>query len=139
MNSRQLRSLGCQRRTNTLLRAVSNYIFSPLYSCLTSKLDEHIGLTTPCQKDFQPDALMRTRITEYFYSVLGGSRSRIAAALPSIMPSWGRIKILEGGDSIRTLSAMFNMDQERDTSFVRVCAFKYLVMCISTELLIEIV
>ena len=86
-----------------------------------------MGLKSPCQKLFQPDPLMRQRIAEYFHAVLGGPKKRIQNALPAIMPSWGRIKFLDGGDSIRTSSTVFNTDQDRDTSFVRVC----IILCLT--------
>jgi hypothetical protein len=44
----------------------------------------------------------------------------IEKALPDIMPSWGRVRIGSGGDSIRTSSAMKNPDREQNMSFVRV-------------------
>jgi len=44
----------------------------------------------------------------------------IEAALPERMPSWGKVRIGNGGDIIRTVAACFNEDRERNMSYVRV-------------------
>ena len=44
----------------------------------------------------------------------------IKNVLPKVMPSWGKVRIAHGGDAIRSASASYNPDKERNMSFVRV-------------------
>jgi hypothetical protein len=88
---------------------------------LTS-IDPLSNLGKPHIKAFTPDKALRKKIAVYFSLVLNRKISAqiIDKALPDVMPSWGRVRIGSGGDSIRTSSAMRNPDRERNMSFVRV-------------------
>ncbi|KAJ7225212.1 hypothetical protein C8J57DRAFT_1252902 [Mycena rebaudengoi] len=66
-----------------------------------------------------PDKATIRRIAGYFSAVLETPRKRIQLLLPEVMPSWGKVRIVEG-DSIRSLSACGDgVDSQRDMSFVR--------------------
>ena len=85
-------------------------------------LDNMSHLRRPCRKDYQPDSNLRTKIAGYFKQILPGKKNAkvIKKALPKFMPSWGKVHIAHGGDAIRSASASYNPDKERDMSFVRV-------------------
>ncbi|KJA13854.1 hypothetical protein HYPSUDRAFT_151076, partial [Hypholoma sublateritium FD-334 SS-4] len=57
---------------------------------------------------------------EYFVHMLQNqSVSDIKKKLPVVMKSWGKVRIANGGDMIRTSSAANNPDNQRDMSYVR--------------------
>jgi hypothetical protein len=80
-------------------------------------------LRPPQLNRFQPGNELKWAISGYFKQLNpGASRKQIENALPNIMPSWGKVRIAQGGDAIRTSSASNNPDRERNTAFVRVSA-----------------
>jgi hypothetical protein len=44
----------------------------------------------------------------------------ISNELPQSIVSWGKVRIANGGDLIRSASASYNADKDRDMSYVRV-------------------
>ena len=80
-------------------------------------------------KYFQPNNQLKWTIAGYFKQLNPNkSRKQIEQALPNNMPSWGKVRIAQGGDSIRTSSASHNAEKERNMAFVRVSAYSYMVM-----------
>ncbi|KAF7335395.1 hypothetical protein MVEN_02192100 [Mycena venus] len=80
----------------------------------------HIVLRYPVQKTYQPDDDLTGRIAAYFGFVFSKPTSTFRSILPKIMPSWGKLRILGGGDSIRSASAPRKGPQiERNSSYVR--------------------
>jgi hypothetical protein len=61
-------------------------------------------------------------IVDYLREVTPGNRNTIKARLPDNMPLWGKFRIANGGDNIRSTMATSNKRKERNMSFVRVCA-----------------
>lgn len=86
--------------------------------------DPEMVLRTPCHSSYVPDNDTRKRIGLYLFQVLGGRRNDLAVHLPSVMPLWGKMRIIGGGDSIRTKYALrrINNAKYRDNSFIRVSA-----------------
>lgn len=69
-----------------------------------------------------PSSDTRDRIAAYIRSVIGGRKDQLIVALPHTMPRWGKLRIAQRGDSIRTLTAIRNFSRLsfRDNTFVRV-------------------
>ncbi|KAJ7237962.1 hypothetical protein C8J57DRAFT_1566441 [Mycena rebaudengoi] len=81
-------------------------------------------LRPPFTSAHMPDKATIRRIAGYFSAVLETPRKRIQPLLPEVMPSWGKVRIVEG-DSIRSLSACGDgVDSQRDMSFVRVLYYR---------------
>jgi hypothetical protein len=59
-------------------------------------------------------------IVDYLREIVPGSRKLIQTHLPQNMPLWGKFRIANGGDSIRTTMASSKKRIERNMSFVRV-------------------
>jgi hypothetical protein len=78
-------------------------------------------LRPPCCKNFQPDRTLRLKIARYFSVVINKPYSKILKQIPASMPMWGKVRIANGGDSIRSGSASRSTEKERDMSCVRVC------------------
>jgi hypothetical protein len=84
-------------------------------------IDPHSILRPPQKKTFRPNNSLRWSISGYFKQLLPKlTRKQIGKALPQVMPSWGKVRIAQGGDCIHTSSASSNPDQERNMSYVRV-------------------
>ncbi|TFK45219.1 hypothetical protein OE88DRAFT_1715451 [Heliocybe sulcata] len=83
----------------------------------------HSILRIPCQRSYPPDRYLRGRIADHFLRVLsrhGATRDAIRKNLPEAMSLWGKVRIANGGDYIRTVWAMdHSMSPGRDCSFVR--------------------
>ncbi|KAJ7652366.1 hypothetical protein DFH06DRAFT_1418733 [Mycena polygramma] len=82
---------------------------------------EHYPLTilgTPRRKNFTPDDALRKKIAAYFASALNSKVKTIIPLLPQVMPSWGRVRVVDG-DSIRAGSAAKNTELERNSSYIR--------------------
>ncbi|KAJ7166233.1 hypothetical protein C8R46DRAFT_1219984 [Mycena filopes] len=76
-------------------------------------------LRLPYKKNFQPDDDLRAKAARYFADVLGEQRRNLIPLLPDIMPSYGKLRIVDG-DSIRTASACGDgSNSERNMSFIR--------------------
>ena len=94
-------------------------------------------MRAPLTRDYQPDANVRQRIATYFVLVIGGRKNVVVKHLPTIMPSWGKMRIRHGGDSIRTTTTPTTRRSLRDPSkpgrnncFVRVSAsFMIVIVC----------
>jgi len=88
---------------------------------LLDALDSLTILRWPFEATFKPDMELRFKIAGYFKEVgLENSRKIIQAALPKTMPSWGKVRIGNAGDIIRT-SSVSNQEGDRNMSYVRVC------------------
>ena len=83
-------------------------------------LDPLSILRPPYKYNFRPDEELRGKIAGYFKEALRDYKTNFRTALPAVMPSWGKVRIAYGGDSIRTKSASRNPNKERNMSFVRV-------------------
>jgi hypothetical protein len=84
-------------------------------------LDPKSILRTPRNVNFSLSASLRRKIAGYFQSVLGGTRTTIENKLPTVMTSWGKVRIKDGGDAMRSSSASgSDQSSERNSSFVRV-------------------
>jgi hypothetical protein len=96
-----------------------NFEHCPDVICLDP---DHI-MRAPCIQNYQPDQLLRERIARYFSLVIGGRRTEIAKHLPTIMPSWGKMRIRHGGDTFRTASTARRNNAStagRNNSYIRV-------------------
>jgi hypothetical protein len=69
---------------------------------------------------FQLDKGLRSKIARYLSVVINQPYSKIEKKIPGNMPTWGKVRIANGGDSIRSGSASRFAEKERDMSFVRV-------------------
>lgn len=87
---------------------------------LTIDSDPHSILRPPCHMSFQLDKALRLKIARYLTVVINQPYSKIEKKIPMDMPTWGKVRIANGGDSIRTGSASRSSERERDMSFVRV-------------------
>ncbi|KAJ7457314.1 hypothetical protein FB451DRAFT_1142567 [Mycena latifolia] len=77
-------------------------------------------LRTPYRKAYTPDEALRKKVAGYFSSVLSKPATRFLPLLPQIMPSWGKVRIVDG-DSIRSHSAAGKgTSPERNSSYIRV-------------------
>jgi len=85
--------------------------------------DPHSILRPPRYAMFQPDNLLRSKIARYLSVVINQPRSKIQKKIPANLPSWGKVRIANGGDSIRAASSSRRPEKERNMSFVRVCCF----------------
>ncbi|KII89568.1 hypothetical protein PLICRDRAFT_84231, partial [Plicaturopsis crispa FD-325 SS-3] len=65
---------------------------------------------------FTPDNPLREKIASYFCQVIGHSKALVKAKLPVNMPVWGKVRILHGGDSIRSTVSERG---KRNASYVR--------------------
>ncbi|KAJ7147400.1 hypothetical protein C8R43DRAFT_1195630, partial [Mycena crocata] len=76
-------------------------------------------LRVPYRKVYTPDDALRRKIAGYFASALDQPINTILRLLPKIMPSWGKLRIVDG-DYIRTASVSgMGTNPERDASYVR--------------------
>ncbi|KAJ7026055.1 hypothetical protein C8F04DRAFT_1298344, partial [Mycena alexandri] len=76
-------------------------------------------LRLPYKKKFQPPQEVRKKAAEYFAAVVGKRQKDILPLLPEIMPSYGKLRIVDG-DCIRSASASGDGSRpERDMSFIR--------------------
>jgi hypothetical protein len=69
--------------------------------------------------------VLRKKIGVYFAAALSTNVNNILALPPQVMPSWGKVRIVDG-DSIRTASAAKDRELERDSSHFRVREFPFL-------------
>jgi hypothetical protein len=102
------------------------HIFSKL-TCRT--IDPKSILRVPHVVNFPLTDALRWKIAGYFKAVIGGHQNNIKEGIPKIMPSWGKVRIKDGGDSIRSACASGRLSMsERNSSYVRVClkVFYYL-------------
>lgn len=77
----------------------------------------------PRHVNFCPDKALRDRITNYFRSIIGHTRAQVQNKLPNVMQSWGKMRIRNCGDSVRSAMASKKRLNERDSSYVRVRGF----------------
>lgn len=96
----------------------------------SQSLDPLSILRLPCRNKFTPDHNLQSKIARYFKFLIGKpvSEINIQHHLPVLMPSWGKVRIANGGDNIRARSACHNPEKERDMSFVRVCLLISLIL-----------
>ncbi|KAG2106244.1 uncharacterized protein F5147DRAFT_653989 [Suillus discolor] len=71
--------------------------------------DPEIVLRTPCRSSYAPNEDTHKQIRVYLFQVLGRRRNDLALHLPSVMPLWGKMRIISGGDLIRTKYALRGM------------------------------
>ncbi|KAJ7077174.1 hypothetical protein B0H15DRAFT_789874 [Mycena belliarum] len=82
-------------------------------------LDPQAVLRLPYRRDHIPDEHIRIQVASYFAAVLGKTRREVLALLPQVMPSFGKLRIVDG-DSIRSTSACGDgSGAERNMSFIR--------------------
>lgn len=65
-------------------------------------------------------------IADYFREITAANRNTIMARLPEVMPLWGKFRMADGGDHIRTVMAISKRKPGRDMSYVRVSVFALL-------------
>ncbi|KAG1730496.1 uncharacterized protein EDB91DRAFT_1059392, partial [Suillus paluster] len=84
--------------------------------------DPELVLRTPCCSSYAPDEDTHKRIRVYLSQVLGGRCNDLAVHLPFVMHLWGKMRIISGGDSIRTKYALRGVSNAkyRDNSFFEV-------------------
>jgi hypothetical protein len=94
-------------------------------SDITTILDELSILCPPRDDKHKPSDIIRHKIAGYFAAVLDKPRSAIKKELPTIMASWGKVRIADGGDTIRTAATEMKNSFGRNSSYVRVCDSYY--------------
>jgi len=77
-------------------------------------------MSPPVVKDFHPPQNLRNKIARYFTTFIKKKTVSIETHLPVVMPSWGRVRIANGGDTIRSGSLAKNDENLRNMSYVRV-------------------
>ncbi|KAJ7608962.1 hypothetical protein DFH06DRAFT_1017386 [Mycena polygramma] len=81
--------------------------------------DPQAILRLPFNQRYMPDQGLRKLVAKYFSEFLGKKPSDLVALLPEIMPSYGKVRIVDG-DSIRSASACGDGSRaERNMSFIR--------------------
>lgn len=84
-------------------------------------IDDSYALRPPRQKNHHGDADLRRMIAAYLKEIVrGGNQKTINSRLPDNLPLWGKVRITDGGDSIRSNMAKSKKRSERDMSYVRV-------------------
>src|ERR1700678_2289010 len=83
--------------------------------------DPHSILRPPRYAMFQPDNLLHSKIARYLSVVINQPQSKIQKKIPANLPSWGKVRIANGGDFIRAASSSRRPEKEQNMSFVRVC------------------
>jgi hypothetical protein len=96
---------------------------SSYYLELMKNSDPHSILRPPRNELFQPNKDLRSKIARYLSVVINQPPSKIKKKIPTNIASWGKVRIANGGDSIRTASTSRRPETERNMSFVRVCCF----------------
>ncbi|KAJ7027107.1 hypothetical protein C8F04DRAFT_965593, partial [Mycena alexandri] len=77
-------------------------------------------LRVPYKHDFAPNLDLRKQIAKYFSELLAQRPKAIHPLLPEVMPSFGKLRILDG-DSIRSASASrHSSNAKRDMSFYEI-------------------
>lgn len=85
--------------------------------------DPHSILRPPRDAFFQPDKLLYSKIAQYLSLIINQPASKIQKKIPANIPSWGKVRIANGGDSIRATSSSRRSEIERNMSFIRVRCF----------------
>ena len=101
------------------------YVISTTICFLTrTVLDPHTILRLPRIHFYEPSADEQRKISKYFAEVYHCFWSHIEPILPITMAHWGKVHIANGGDKIRSSSAVTEVQAEtsRDSSFVWVSA-----------------
>jgi hypothetical protein len=109
---------------------VSRTYFVSKWSYLCQKFsDPHSILGPPLKRTYKPDDLLKSKIARYFKLVINKNTSDILKRLPNTMPAWGRVKIGNGGDTIRTANESYEQQENlRDMTYVRVSGVQILCM-----------
>lgn len=93
----------------------------PNYLIATRYLDPHSILRYPRFAQYAPATSLRRKLAAYFATVIPGfSVAFFLSILPDTMVRWGKVRIANGGDLIRTRVAQCGNRRERDASLVRV-------------------
>ena len=88
------------------------------FSELMINSDPHSILRPPREAFFQLDKHLRSKIARYLSVVINQRPSKIQKKIPENLPSWGKVRIANGGDSIRAASSSRRPEKERNMSFV---------------------
>jgi hypothetical protein len=100
---------------------------------LTSTLPDPCSILWPPYKpDFKPDPSMRRKICTYLSRLYPLKKvAFFDSILPHTMPSWGKVRIANAGDHMRTRWAQERVTSDsRDASFVRACfSFPLVLSC----------
>lgn len=97
-----------------------------IVSCWSNDVDAPIdpmsALRRPYRSSFQPDPNLRNAVALYLRIFIRRSQKHIANHLPALIPSWGGVRILPYGDTVRcgSLGSRRPRADERNASFVRV-------------------
>ena len=94
---------------------ITNYLIVTMY------LDPHSILRYPRLAQYVPATSLRRKLAAYFATVIPGfSVAFFLSILPDTMVRWGKVRIANGGDLIRTRVAQCGNQRERDASLIRV-------------------
>ena len=88
------------------------------YTDLFLAADEDFILWPPLRKIFNPDQALRLKISTYIKSVIGHQTSRITSRLPQSMPWWGKMRLINGGDKVRSVMATPKQGNPREMCYV---------------------
>jgi len=112
--------LSCKERIYDKCTYASNVNMIFIKPTDWSHLDPMSILQVPFYRQYHPSDILRKKIAGYFSSVLQTPRKDIIYHLPTIFSAWGKVRIANGGDSVRSSRIV---DQERDSSYVRVSSY----------------
>src|SRR5258705_12648564 len=87
---------------------LSTYIF----------LDFIMFLRYPVVDDHIPELSIRKKIANYLIMVFGQTWAHYLQQLPKTMPRWGKVRIGNGGDSIRAAITQCDNSKNHEVSFV---------------------
>ncbi|KAG2135445.1 hypothetical protein DEU56DRAFT_392100, partial [Suillus clintonianus] len=76
-------------------------------------------LRPPRVMSYSPDHNERAKVALYIKQLIGGRHTVILANLPNVMALWKKVRIQNGGDSIRTHIANKRSTKQRTSSYVR--------------------
>jgi hypothetical protein len=85
-------------------------------------------LRYPRLAQYKPSNSLRRKLAAYFATVIPGFNvSFFLSILPHTMVRWGKVRIANSGDLIRTKVAQSGTRKERDASFVRVRSIYFII------------
>ena len=76
----------------------------------------------PYDANFCPDSSLHSQIALYLHELMGLRQDQIKTKLPDVMPAWGRVHILNGGDHIWSKMVSSKYREGRDASHIHVCS-----------------
>jgi hypothetical protein len=99
---------------------------------LYCNIDPHHVLRAPHHKNYKPNEILRRKIGTYLAAIVHARVDRVILHLPEVIPLWGKMRLQDSGDVIRTSFAKMT-ESERNNRFIRVSHHHYYNHCDSTD------